>query len=153
MTLSWIIAALHLLALGIGLGAAFARGRAFLGQLDTAGIRRVIAADNGWALAGALWLATGLVRLFAGTDKVTAYYFDNWLFLTKMAFFVAIVLHEIRPILTLIRWRRDLRAGVAPDTASARRLARISFIQAAMVVVMIALATGMARGHGMMVGG
>lgn len=153
MTLSWIIAALHLLALGIGLGAAFARGRALLGQLDTAGIRRVLAADNWWALAAALWVATGLVRLFAGTDKVTDYYYDNWLFWTKMAFFVAIVLHEIRPIITLMRWRRALRAGNDPDTSGARRLARISFIQAAMVVAMVALATGMARGHGMMISG
>lgn len=152
MTLSWIFAALHLLGLGIGLGAVFARARAFLGPLDANGVRRVIAADNWWTVAAVVWLATGLTRLFAGTDKVTDYYLANWLFWTKMALFVIIVLHEIRPMLTLIRWRRDLRAGRAPDTANAARLARISYIQAAMVVIMVALATGMARGHGMLVG-
>lgn len=152
MTLSWIIAALHLLGLGVGLGSVFARGRALRGPLDAAGIRRVLAADTWWAVAALLWLTTGLTRLYAGTDKVTDYYLDNWLFWSKMALFVVIVLHEIRPMLTLIRWRRELGAGRTPDTSSAARLARISFIQAAMVVVMVALATGMARGHGMMVG-
>jgi putative membrane protein len=153
MTLSWIIAALHLMGLGVGLGSVFARGMSLRGQLDAAGIRRVLAADTWWAVAAVIWVSTGLTRLFAETDKVTDYYLDNWLFWTKMALFVAIVLHEIRPIITLTRWRGELRAGRTPDTSSAARLARISFIQAAMVVVIVALATGMARGHGMMIPG
>ena len=153
MALTWIVAALHLLALGIGLGAVWTRYRAFLGTLDAVGVRRVLAADTWWAVAAALWLLTGLTRLFAGTDKVTAYYTSNWLFWTKMTLFVVIVLHEIRPMLALMRWRKAIAAGRAPDISQAARFARISKTQAFLVVAMVIAATGMARGFGMLPGG
>ncbi len=153
MSLQWFVAFVHLLALGIGLGAVWFRGRALLGELDERGIRRVLHADTLWGVAALLWVASGLVRVFAGTDKVSAYYFDNWLFWTKMALFFVILLHEIRPMLVLIRWRRALGAGRMRDTTLARRMARISFIETGIVVVMVALATGMARGYGMLGGG
>ena len=35
MTVRWLLAAVHLLALGVGLGAVWARGRALAGELDT----------------------------------------------------------------------------------------------------------------------
>jgi putative membrane protein len=150
MVSQWLVAIVHLLALGIGLGAVWTRGRALLGVLDEHGIRRVLTADNWWAVAAFLWVASGLVRLFAGTDKGSAYYFANWLFWTKMVLFLVILLHEIRPIRTFMGWRRALAAGKAPDTTSARRLARVSFTQAVMVAAMVAAATGMARGFGAM---
>ena len=46
LTVRWLFAALHLLALGIGLGAVWARGRALRGTLDPAGRRRAFAADS-----------------------------------------------------------------------------------------------------------
>jgi putative membrane protein len=55
---------------------------------------------------------------------------------------------EIRPMLTLIRWRRQVGMGAAPQTGIAGGLARISFIQAALVVLMVLAATAMARGIG-----
>ena len=75
MTTRWIVAALHLLALGIGLGAVWARARAFQGSLDTAGLRRSFAADTWWGIAAAIWIATGLARAFGGLEKgaVSAY--------------------------------------------------------------------------------
>jgi hypothetical protein len=50
--LRWLLAAAHLLALGIGLGAVWARSRALRGSLDPAGLRRVLGADAWWS-AGA----------------------------------------------------------------------------------------------------
>ena len=41
MTIRWLLAAVHLLALGVGLGAVWARGRALQAQLDVPGLRRV----------------------------------------------------------------------------------------------------------------
>jgi hypothetical protein len=41
MLIRWIIAALHLLALGMGLGAVWARARALHLSLDTPGLQRV----------------------------------------------------------------------------------------------------------------
>ena len=148
MALRWILAAAHLLALGIGLGAVWARARTLAGRLDPDGLRRAFAADSWWAAAAGLWISTGLWRLFGETEKDTGYYLSNHLFWAKMLLLVGILAMEVRPMLGLIRWRRELAAGRAPDTTSAPRLARISRIQAVLVVLMTLAATAMARGLG-----
>jgi len=71
--LRWLFAATHLVALGIGLGAVWARKGALQGALDPDGVRRALAADMWWAVATLLWVTTGLVRAFAGLEKSTAY--------------------------------------------------------------------------------
>ena len=149
MTLRWLFAALHLLALGIGLGAVWTRSRALRQTLDGAGLERVFAADAWWGLAAALWLSTGLVRLFSSLDKGTEYYLNNPFFLLKMVLFVTVVLLEIAPMRALIRWRAVTRRGELPDTTRAVAFARTSLIQAVLVVAMVFAATAMARGLGM----
>jgi len=81
MTTRWLLAGFHLLALGIGLGAVWVRGRALSARLDAVGLRAVFLADNFWGGAAGLWIGTGLWRLLAGLEKDTAYYFHNHLFL------------------------------------------------------------------------
>jgi putative membrane protein len=146
---SAIVSALHVLALGIGLPAIFLRGRALNGSLDREGIRRVLLADTAWGIAAALWLVTGLLRAFGGLEKGTAFYLGSWLFLLKMALFVTIVLLELRPMLTLGRWRSTLRAGRTPDTSPARTLFQLSHAELGLVVVMVFVASFMARGFGL----
>ncbi|HEV8445375.1 MAG TPA: DUF2214 family protein [Gemmatimonadaceae bacterium] len=69
------LAALHLLALGIGLGGIWGRARELAQRpLEMSGMRRAFAADSWWGIAALLWLVTGLWRLFAGTEKATSYY-------------------------------------------------------------------------------
>jgi putative membrane protein len=148
MILRWTLAALHLLALGIGLGAVWARGMNLRSALTAADLRRVFRADNAWGLAAVLWISTGLWRWLAGLEKTTAYYLHNHVFLTKMALFLLILALEISPMLTLIRWRRLTAAGQPVDTRGARRMATISFLQAGLVVLMVFAATAMARGIG-----
>lgn len=148
MTLRWLFAALHLLGLGIGLGAVWARSRALREPLDQAGLRRVFAADAWWGVAAAVWLSTGLVRFLLAMEKGTGYYVHNWLFLLKMVLFLAVVAMEMAPMRALIRWRAAVRRGEEPDTARAVALARTSVLQAALVVVMVLAATAMARGLG-----
>lgn len=148
MIVRWLFAALHLLALGIGLGAIWARARALQGQLDATGLRRVFYADTWWGIAAILWIATGLTRAFGGLEKGSAYYLHNHVFWTKMLLLLAILVHEIRPMLTLIRWRKELARGGQPDTSSARRLATISYVQAVLTILMVLAATAMARGYG-----
>jgi putative membrane protein len=143
-----LLAGLHLFALGIGLGAVWGRGRALRGPLDPAGLRRVFYADNWWGLAAVLWIGTGLLRLLMSTEKPTAYYLQNHLFWTKMALLGLIVVLEIMPMVTLIRWRIQLRKGQQPDTSRAGRLVTICCVQAAIVIAMIFVATAMARGYG-----
>jgi putative membrane protein len=149
MTARWVAAALHLLALGVGLGAVWARGRALRSSLDAGTLRQVFFADTLWGLAAVLWISTGLWRLLAGLEKGTGYYLQNHLFLTKMALLAVVLLLEIRPMITLIRWRRTVSRGEAPDTRAAPLLGRISFVQAWLIVLMVFAATGMARGMGM----
>lgn len=146
--LRWALAAIHLTALGIGLGAVWARGRALAGTLDGASLRRVFTADSWWALAAVLWIGTGLLRAFAGFEKGTAYYVHNHLFWTKMGLLGLILVLEIRPMIVLIRWRVDLARGATVDTRAAPALARISAAQALLVLLMVLAATAMARGFG-----
>jgi len=148
MTIRWLFAALHLLALGIGLGAVWARGRALRGELDAAGLRRVLSADTWWGIAALVWIATGLVRAFAGLEKGAAYYLHNHLFWTKMALLGLILVLEFGPMIAFIRWRLQVARGEQPDTSLATRFARISVLQAILVVAMVLAATAMARGYG-----
>jgi putative membrane protein len=148
MLLRWALAAVHLLALGIGLGAVHVRAKSLQGRLDREGINRVFVADSWWAVAAVLWISTGLWRLFGATEKSTEYYLGNHVFWTKMALFVGVILMEIRPMLTLMRWRRDVARGIPPETSSAARLARISHAQSVLILLIILAATAMARGIG-----
>ena len=146
--ISAVVSSLHLLALAIGLPAVFLRGRALKGPLDAEGLRRLLAADNVWGLAAVLWIVTGLLRAFGGLEKGTEFYLRSPLFWTKMALFLVVVLLEIRPMVTFIRWRTQLGRGQTVDTSPARALYTLTHIQLAIVVVMVFVASLMARGVG-----
>ena len=147
--LRWLLATAHLLGLGIGLGAVWARARLIgAAPLDRTVLHRVFNADAWWGAAAVLWIGTGLWRLFAGTEKPTAYYLANHAFYAKMALLGAILLLELWPMVTLIRWRVALAQGQVPNTEPARMIATISYAQAALVVLMVLAATAMARGLG-----
>ena len=148
MIIRWLFAAIHLLALGVGLGSVWARGRALRGPLDPAGLRRVFYADTWWGIAALLWIGTGLVRAFGGLEKGSAYYLHNHLFWTKMGLLLLILLLELGPMMALIRWRTQVGRAEQPDTRAAKRFAQISFVQAGLVVLMVLAATAMARGFG-----
>jgi len=148
MTLRWLLASFHLLALGVGLGAVWIRGRALRLPLDQTTLRRAFLADGVWGVAAVLWIGTGLWRLLGSTEKPTAYYLQNHFFLTKMALLVLILILEVRPMMALMGWRRRMGSGELPDTRLAPTLSRISFLQAGLVVLMVFAATAMARGLG-----
>jgi putative membrane protein len=143
---SAIVASLHYLALAIGLPAIFLRGRALKDTLDDAGLRRLFAADSMWGVAAVLWLATGLLRAFAGLEKGSAYYLQSHGFYLKMGLFLVVVILEVRPMLTFIRWRQAHRRGVPIDTSAVRALFQVSHIQMSLVVAMVFVASAMARG-------
>jgi putative membrane protein len=148
MLLRWLFAALHLLGLGIGLGAVWGRARALRGPLDAAGLRRVFYADGWWGAAAGIWIGTGLVRVIGGLEKSMDYYLQNHVFWGKMTLLLAILVLEVSPMVTLVRWRVQLRRGEAPDTRLAGRFASISYLQAVLVLLMVMAATAMARGTG-----
>jgi putative membrane protein len=141
-----IVSALHVLALAIGLPAVFLRGRALRGRLDRDGLGRLFAADSAWGLAALLWVTTGLLRAFAGLEKGTAFYLASSLFWGKLALFVLIIVLEVWPMVTFIRWRVALRSGRAPDTSSTAALYVINHVELVLVVVIVFVASFMARG-------
>ena len=146
MTLRWLIATLHLLALPLGLGAVLARSRGLASARVTADLGRVFVADSLWGLAAALWIVTGMWRAFGGLEKGTAYYVNDRVFYVKMGLLALILLLEVWPMTTLIRWRIGIRRGRPLDTSAAPTLARVSQVQAGLVVLMVFAATALARG-------
>ena len=145
---SAIVSSLHVLALALGLPSVFLRGRALKRPLDREGLARLFAADNVWGIAALLWLVTGLLRAFGGLDKGSAFYLASRLFWLKLALFALVVALEVRPMLTFIRWRRDLGRGAIPDTSSAAALAHVNHAEMALVVIIVLVASFMARGFG-----
>jgi len=82
----WLLAAVHLLGFGIGLGAVWARARSVASRpLDQPALRRTFAADSWWGVSALLLIGSGLWRLLVGTEKPTGYYLLNHVFYTKMA--------------------------------------------------------------------
>jgi putative membrane protein len=147
--LSAIVAALHYLALALGLPSVFLRGRALKAPLDRAGLARLFMTDTVWGIAAALWLVTGLLRAFGGLEKGTAFYMASRLFWLKLALFALVVALEVWPMLTLIRWRRAVGRGAVPDTSAVRALFHVNHVELALVVVIVFVASFMARGFGL----
>ena len=151
------LAALHLLALGLGLGAVIARGTALRESASNAALRRAFRSDGLWGFAAVLWLSTGLWRWLAGIEKPAGYYMTNPVFHTKLGLFLLIVALELWPAITLMRWRRSFAVGESADRlmtgGAGRRIAMISHIEALLVVAIVFLAVAMARGFGSSTGG
>jgi putative membrane protein len=60
----------------------------------------------------------------------------------------AVLLLELWPMTTLIRCRITVAKGATSDLRLGGALARISYVEAALVLLMLLAATGMARGQG-----
>ena len=148
LTLRWILATLHLLGMAMSVASILARARALRGTLDGAGVRRVLAADNMWGISFLVMLSTGLWRALGSLEKGTDYYLSQPTFHAKMGLLALILILEVWPMITLIRWRVSLGRGQSVDTRRAPAFARISSIQAVLIVLMIFAATAMARGIG-----
>jgi len=145
--LAALFASLHVLALAIGLGAVFARGRALRALVRGDGkLEAVFFADNFWGLAALLWIGSGLARLFGQLDKGLDFYVFNGLFWVKMGLFALVFALEIAPMVSLIRWRAALRKGGSPDTRRAPLLVRLNDAEVALVLVIAFVAPMMSRG-------
>ncbi|AKV07853.1 membrane protein [Pseudomonas fluorescens NCIMB 11764] len=147
MLVHWFLAAIHLLAFALGFWAVLSRGTAFRRLATGVGeARSVLIADNLWGISAVLLLVTGGMRTFAGYEKGADYYLHQPLFHLKMTLFVLILLLEVAPMVTLIKWRIAQARGAAINTGRAALFARISHIEALLVLLMVVAATGMARG-------
>jgi len=145
--LAAIFSALHLIGLGIGMGAVWMRGRALRAEAPTPdAVQRILVADNFWGIAALLWIGTGLVRVLGGLDKATDFYVHNGFFRVKMSAVMILLALEMWPMITFIRWRVARARGGVPDTSHTAALSRINDGELALVVVIVFLAAMMARG-------
>lgn len=145
-----LLSALHVLALGVGLGSVFLRGRylrALRAGPEPRALGGLFAADSFWGIAALLWLATGLARAFGNVEKAPEFYLRNGFFWIKMALFSSVVALEIWPMVTLIRWRIARRQGrPLPQFDRLSRLVLVDDVQTALVVAIPFAAAAMARG-------
>lgn len=146
MLVHWFLAAIHLLAFALGFWAVLTRAKAFSRlAAGTGEVGRVLLADNIWGVSALILLITGGMRAFGGYEKGTDYYLHQPLFHLKMTLFVLIVLIELAPMITLIKWRIAKARGTVLDTRRSKLFARISHVEALLLVLMVIAATGMAR--------
>ncbi|MBK7831610.1 MAG: DUF2214 family protein [Gemmatimonadetes bacterium] len=145
MTIRWLLAALHLLALGIGMESVWARGRALRRPLDADGLKRVFTHDNWYGIAALLWYPTGIARAFFGFEKGTGYYLHQPFFVAKLALVVIVGAVEMWVMVVLIRWRRQQQRGEAIDTRHAALMSRISAWETFAIMLIVFLATAAAR--------
>lgn len=147
MLTHWFLAAVHLLAFALGFWAVLARGTAFRRLADGVGeVRSVLMADNIWGISAVVLLISGGMRAFGGYEKGADYYLHQPLFHLKMTLFVLILLLEVAPMVTLIKWRIALARKALIDTGRAKLFTRISHTEALLLLLMVVVATGMARG-------
>src|ERR1044071_9379209 len=126
MDLRYIIATVHVLTFGLGAASIWMRASALRRLKDETGLNDVFFADNLWALAAFLWLFTGLWRAFGGLEKGSEYYLNNVTFLVKIGLFALVFILEVRPMITLIKWRSLQRKKQSIDISPAPSLARTS---------------------------
>lgn len=148
MKLSYFIATLHILTFGIGFYGIWARANALKKLKDVSGLSDVFKADNFWGLAAVLWIVTGLWRAFGGIEKGSDYYLHSITFILKITLFLLVFIIEIKPMVTLIKWRTQKRKNQPIDFSAARQLAMWSHIELGLVAIIVCLATAMARGIG-----
>ncbi|ACC70052.1 DUF2214 family protein [Paraburkholderia phymatum] len=148
MLIRWLLAAVHLLGYGFALAAIIGRTRGLRRLTGPADLPRVFLADNVWGITAVVLIVTGLMRVFGGFEKGAGYYLHEPLFHIKMTALVLILILEVAPMVSLIRWRIAIRNGDAPDLSRAGRFARIGHWQSILLVVMVFAASGMARGIG-----
>ena len=146
MDLKYLLATIHVLTFGLGAASIWMRASALRKLKDERGLNDVFFADNLWALAAFLWLLTGLWRAFGGLEKGSDFYLHNAAFLVKISLFILVFVLELRPMITLIKWRSLQRKKEPVDISVASSLARTSYIELLLLIPIVSMATAMARG-------
>lgn len=148
MTLEAILAYLHIVAI-LTLVVFLASEAALLRPewFNAAVVERLARVDAIYGMASLLVLATGLVRVFWGA-KGASYYGHNPLFWAKFGLFAVIGLMSIKPTITFIGWRRELRAtGALPGAEAVRAMRKRVMAQAHIVPLIPLAAVFLARGY------
>lgn len=149
MTLEAILAYLHILA--ILTMVVFLASEAALCRvqwLNAAVVERLAKIDLVYGIAAVAVLLTGIARTWWGV-KGTNWYWTNPLLHVKVTLFIVIGLLSIKPTITFIRWRKELRAtGKLPDEAQIKATRKLVMVQAHILPFIPLAAAFLARGFG-----
>lgn len=116
--------------------------------LNALTVERLARVDGIYGMASGLVLVTGLARVFMGA-KGSGWYWSNPLLWTKLGLFAVIALVSIKPTITFIRWRKQLRAsGALPSEAEVRATRKLVMVQAHIIPFIPLAAVFLARGFG-----
>jgi putative membrane protein len=109
--------------------------------------RRLGITDAVLGVAAAMLLIVGLHRVFL-FEKGAAFYFSDPAFLTKFAVFVAVAVISLVPTVELLRWRKAIKAGRAPQVSAKKLKLMRAVIHGELlgVVVILLCAAIMAKG-------
>lgn len=146
MDLRYTIATIHLLTFGLGFASCWMRAAALRRLKDQSGVNDVLSADNLWGIAALLWMVSGLWRALGSLEKGLDYYLHSTAFLIKMGLFITILALEMKPMITLIRWRISKAKGQPVEISVAPSLARTTYIQLILLIPIATMAAAMARG-------
>jgi putative membrane protein len=142
------LAAVHLMALALGIGALLQRARALAAAEREEQLKRVLFWDNLYGLVAVIWLGSGVWRAFGGLEKGTDYYLSNHAFWGKMLLLAALLGLEAVAMVTFVGWR--IRFAKKQPISLERKglLLGIHWAEFWLALGIIAMATLMARGVG-----
>ena len=144
--LQWLLATLHLLALGCGLGAIAARGRNLADQPDAPAWQRSLRANNWWHLALCLWLLSGLAMLWQHPQLLGMGGKLPPLAVAKLRGCLLLLLLEWRTRPLLRQCRARLERGRLPPDELRRGLQQASRLQLFLLLILLLLSTAWQAG-------
>ena len=111
--------------------------------------RRLIAADIIYATSATLVLIVGFIRVYY-YEKGADYYWSTVPFIAKIMLFGVVALLSFYPSVEFLRWKKQLKDGIAPDPTGGKMqiIRNIIHIELIGVVFILLSAAMMARGVG-----
>lgn len=142
------LAAVHLMSLALGVLSLTQRARALVAAERGEHLKPVFFWDAVYGLVAVVWLGSGLWRAFGGVEKGSDYYLSNHVFWTKMLLLLILIGFEGYLAVTFVRWRIQRKKNEPVSLAHKARLVRFHYVQFWLMLGMVAMATLMARGVG-----
>jgi len=146
--LGFVLAAVHLMSLALGVLSLTERARALAAAERDEHLKPVFFWDGAYGLVAIVWLGSGLWRAFGGVEKGSDYYLSNHVFWTKMLLLGILLVLEGYLAFTFVRWRIHLKKKEPVSLAHKARLVRFHYAEFWLILGMVAMATLMARGVG-----
>ncbi|AXT44938.1 MULTISPECIES: DUF2214 family protein [Chromobacterium] len=120
----WLLASLHLLALGAGLAALWSRAGLLRQRQFPSQTSQLFRSHRWWLLALMLWTISGLGLLSLDPSRL-----QHPLFILKLLTLTPLLLLEVRASRGLMRWQSQLRIQRSLELRGADSLARSSYWQ------------------------